>query len=94
MWLDLRGELRTATAGGELELYRFLLEEHRVHVSPGSGFHLREHGYFRLCFTQPEATLQEGLQRLVAGLTAFRSKTGSRAPVSEQPYSVRLADAR
>lgn len=94
LWLDLRGELRTATADGELELYRFLLEEHRVHVSPGSGFHLREHGYFRLCFTQPEATLQEGLQRLVAGLTAFRSKTGSRAPVSEQPYSVRLADAR
>ena len=38
-WLDLRSYLKAADEDSQLELYRYLLEEHRVHLSPGSGFH-------------------------------------------------------
>lgn len=68
LWLDLRDYLTSETSEGEMELYEKLLNEHRVHISPGSGFKTSSYGYFRMCFSQPHETLQEGLRRLISGL--------------------------
>ena len=75
LWLDLRDHLKTDAQAGQFELYQFLLNDHRVHISPGSGFHFTKPGYFRICFSQNKNTLQEGLQRIQQGLRQFRNET-------------------
>ena len=72
-WLDLRSYLSSADEDGQLALYRYLLEQHRVHLSPASGFHCRTLGFFRICFSQEQETLREGLRRIQQGLHQFQS---------------------
>lgn len=69
-WLDLRDFLPTLDSAGEMQLYQQLLEQHRVHISPGNGFKTTAIGFFRICFSQPPETLREGLSRLIAGLSS------------------------
>ena len=72
-WLDLRSFLKAADDESQLELYRYLLERHRVHLSPGSGFHCQTPGFFRICFSQEQETLREGLRRLQQGLCQYQN---------------------
>ena len=72
LWLDLRSFLKTPGEAGQLELYRYLLDENRVHLSPACGFHYPEPGFFRICFSQQENTLLEGLGRIQKGLHDFK----------------------
>ena len=72
LWIDLQAFMDVDSPDGEMELYQLLLNEHRIHISPGSGFKSTAKGYFRLCFSQPPATLDEGLRRLTEGLKAVR----------------------
>ena len=76
LWLDLRKYLKSADGAGQLELYQYLLEQHRVHVSPGSGFHVSWSGFYRICFSQQQDTLVEGLRRIQQGLQQFSSISG------------------
>jgi len=71
LWLDLREFLKSADDAGQLELYQYLLEQHRVHVSPASGFHVSQPGFYRICFSQQPDTLVEGLNRIQRGLQQF-----------------------
>lgn len=72
LWLDLREWLKCEDDYGQLELYRYLLEQHRVHLSPASGFFFSQPGFFRICFSQEGETLQEGLRRIQQGLHQFK----------------------
>ena len=74
-WLDLRSYLKVADEESQLELYRYLLEEHRVHLSPGSGFHCRTPGFFRICFSHEQESLREGLRRIQQGLHQSKSNS-------------------
>ncbi len=76
-WLDLRSYLKAADEDGQLELYRYLLEQHRVHLSPASGFHCRTPGFFRICFSQEQETLREGLRRIQRGLRQYQSNSST-----------------
>ena len=72
-WLDLTAFLKSPDQHGQLELYRYLLQRHRVHLSPASGFHCAEPGFFRICFSQQQETLHEGLRRIKQGLQEYQS---------------------
>lgn len=80
VWMDLRRFLDESAADPELQLYQSMLQNHRVHISPGSGFYTPHRGFFRLCFTQNRATLREGLKRLRAAI-AERSNSSSPFPI-------------
>jgi len=73
LWLDMRSFLKSHDEHGQLELYRYLLSEHRVHVSPASGFHFSQSGFYRICFSQQPETLLEGLRRIKQGLRQFQT---------------------
>lgn len=75
MWLDLRRFLQTHDADGEMRLYQSLLNDYRVHISPGTGFCTPTVGFFRICMSQDRATLDEGLARLARGLDAQHSRS-------------------
>ncbi|MEP3478064.1 MAG: pyridoxal phosphate-dependent aminotransferase [Fuerstiella sp.] len=75
LWLDLRDYLQTQDADGEMRLYQSLLNDFRVHISPGAGFCTPSVGFFRICISQDRLTLDEGLARLAQGLDAQRSNS-------------------
>lgn len=68
IWMDLRDRLEKLDSSSELAVYEYLLNEHRVHVSPSSGFLTPYRGFYRTCFSHQEANLLEGLKRLRKGL--------------------------
>ncbi|KAL3829690.1 hypothetical protein ACJIZ3_018492 [Penstemon smallii] len=49
-WMDLRGLLKEATFESEMELWRVIINDVKLNVSPGSSFHCDEPGWFRVCF--------------------------------------------
>nr|CAB3460465.1 unnamed protein product [Digitaria exilis] len=65
VWVDMRPLLEEATVEGELRLWRKVVEEAKLNISPGSSCHCSEPGWFRVCFANMSVeTLDVALQRL------------------------------
>ncbi|KAL8160723.1 hypothetical protein V2J09_002260 [Rumex salicifolius] len=75
-WVDMRHLLRERSFEGEMELWKRMLYEVRINVSPGSACHCAEPGWFRMCFANlSEETLMLAMRHLrdfVADVTAER----------------------
>ncbi|KAJ0969964.1 hypothetical protein J5N97_022841 [Dioscorea zingiberensis] len=66
-WMDLRRMLKEATVEEENKLWRVIIAEVKLNVSPGSSFHCSEPGWFRVCFANmDDETMQEALGRIRA----------------------------
>ncbi|KAE8649290.1 hypothetical protein Csa_015250 [Cucumis sativus] len=66
-WVDMRHLLGGNTFESEMELWRKILFEVRLNVSPGQSCHCSEPGWFRICFANmSEPTLDLAMQRLKA----------------------------
>ncbi len=57
--LDMRGFLPEPTWEAEAALWRTILEEANVNVTPGSACHIGEPGFLRLCFAQEQPDVVE-----------------------------------
>ncbi|XP_047318933.1 1-aminocyclopropane-1-carboxylate synthase 3-like [Impatiens glandulifera] len=88
-WVDMSHLLKTKTFEAEMELWKKIVYEVGLNISPGSSCHCTEPGWFRVCFANmSEGTLDLAMQRLkefVISLTnsskvdvASDTKTGSR----------------
>ncbi|KAH6769007.1 ACC synthase 1 [Perilla frutescens var. frutescens] len=49
-WVDLRRLLKESSFEAEMELWRLIIHEVKLNVSPGASFHCDEPGWFRVCF--------------------------------------------
>ncbi|GAA0152387.1 transaminase [Lithospermum erythrorhizon] len=75
-WMDLRRMLKEATFEGEMELWRMIIHEVKLNVSPGSSFHCSEPGWFRVCFANmDDETVKIALRRIRNFV--LQSKAGS-----------------
>ncbi|XP_058105277.1 1-aminocyclopropane-1-carboxylate synthase-like [Magnolia sinica] len=64
-WMDLRPLLKDQTVEGEMALWRTIINEVKLNISPGSSFNCSEPGWFRVCFANmDEATMIVALQRI------------------------------
>ncbi|CAD5175797.1 unnamed protein product [Musa acuminata subsp. malaccensis] len=64
-WMSLKPLLKDATAEGEVELWRVIVNEVKLNISPGSSFHCTEPGWFRACFANmDEETMETALRRI------------------------------
>jgi len=64
-WMDLRGMLRDKTPDAELELWRVIIHEVKLNVSPGTSFHCNEPGWFRVCHANmDDDTMEVALRRI------------------------------
>ncbi|KAI5070005.1 hypothetical protein GOP47_0014348 [Adiantum capillus-veneris] len=64
-WVDLRHLLASASQEAESNLWKKLLYEVKLNLTPGSACHYPEAGWFRLCFANvDEQTLNVALKRL------------------------------
>ncbi|KAK6935436.1 Aminotransferase, class I/classII [Dillenia turbinata] len=64
-WMDLRHLLKEPTVAEEMALWRIIIQEVKLNVSPGSSFHCTEPGWFWVCFANmDEKTMDVALQRI------------------------------
>ncbi|AEE82992.1 1-aminocyclopropane-1-carboxylate synthase 6 [Arabidopsis thaliana] len=65
LWMDLRNLLKTATFDSETELWRVIVHQVKLNVSPGGSFHCHEPGWFRVCFANMDhKTMETALERI------------------------------
>ncbi|NP_001312015.1 1-aminocyclopropane-1-carboxylate synthase-like [Nicotiana tabacum] len=65
IWMDLRRLLKELTFEAELELWRIIINEVKLNVSPGCSFHCSEPGWFRVCFANmDDETMRIALRRI------------------------------
>ena len=65
VWVDMRPLLDESTVAGELRLWRRVIAEAMLNISPGSSCHCSEPGWFRVCFANMSLeTLDVALRRL------------------------------
>ncbi|XP_074264789.1 1-aminocyclopropane-1-carboxylate synthase-like [Silene latifolia] len=65
VWMDLRHLLQDATVEAELTLWRVIINEVKINVSPGSSFHCSEPGWFRVCIANmSDETMDVALRRI------------------------------
>ncbi|OIT39903.1 PREDICTED: 1-aminocyclopropane-1-carboxylate synthase-like [Nicotiana attenuata] len=65
IWMDLRRLLKELTFESELELWRIIINEVKLNVSPGCSFHCSEPGWFRVCFANmDDETMRVALRRI------------------------------
>nr|BAA84945.1 ACC synthase [Musa acuminata AAA Group] len=55
-WMDLRPLLKEATVEAELRLWRVIINDVKLNISPGSSFHCSEPGWFRVSFANMDDT--------------------------------------
>ncbi|KAE8666465.1 CMA101 protein [Hibiscus syriacus] len=64
-WVDMRHMLSSNTFEAETDLWKKILYQVRLNISPGSSFHCNEPGWFRVCFANMnQSTLQVALRRI------------------------------
>ncbi|KAA8528430.1 hypothetical protein F0562_035785 [Nyssa sinensis] len=64
-WVDMRELLESDTFEAEMELWKKILCEVGLNISPGSSFHCTEPGWFRVCFANmSKETLKLSMQRI------------------------------
>jgi len=64
-WVDMRPLLRSKTFEAEMDLWKKIVYEVKLNISPGSSCHCEEPGWFRVCFANMnDETLKLALKRL------------------------------
>ncbi|WOG81273.1 hypothetical protein DCAR_0100419 [Daucus carota subsp. sativus] len=64
-WMDLRRLLKESTVEAEMDLWRVIINEVKLNVSPGSSFHCSEPGWFRVCYANmDDETMRIALRRI------------------------------
>lgn len=64
-WVDMSHLLHSNTFEAEMDLWKKILYEVRLNISPGSSCHCSEPGWFRMCFANmSEDTLNLAMKRL------------------------------
>ncbi|KAJ9147981.1 hypothetical protein P3X46_030080 [Hevea brasiliensis] len=65
VWMDLRRLLKEQTIEGEIALWRVIINNVKLNVSPGSSFRCTEPGWFRVCFANmDDQTMEVALSRI------------------------------
>ncbi|CAJ2650672.1 unnamed protein product [Trifolium pratense] len=50
LWMDLRCLLRKQTFDEEMKLWKVIIHQVKINISPGVSFHCSEPGWFRVCY--------------------------------------------
>ncbi|KAL3813711.1 hypothetical protein ACJIZ3_014979 [Penstemon smallii] len=77
-WVDMRHLLSSNTFEAEMELWKKIVYEVGLNISPGSSCHCNEPGWFRVCFANmSEETLELAIQRLKSFVNAISLSKGN-----------------
>jgi 1-aminocyclopropane-1-carboxylate synthase len=78
-WVDMRHLMRSRSFEAEMELWKKVVFQVGLNISPGSSCHCAQPGWFRVCFANMSAkTLDVALQRLRAFVEVSGKQLGAR----------------
>ncbi|CAN0841198.1 1-aminocyclopropane-1-carboxylate synthase [Linum grandiflorum] len=67
VWMDLRRMMKEQSVEAETALWKVIIDEVKLNVSPGTSFHCSEPGWFRVCFANmDDPTMEVALARIRA----------------------------
>ncbi|GLT46841.1 hypothetical protein SLA2020_205710 [Shorea laevis] len=82
-WVDMRHFLSSNTLEAEMKLWKRIVYDVKLNISPGSSCHCTEPGWFRVCFANmSEETLRVAMQRMkvfVESISHVRSQSNHQA---------------
>ncbi|KAI8028431.1 1-aminocyclopropane-1-carboxylate synthase [Camellia lanceoleosa] len=88
-WMDLCLLLKEPTIEAEMALWRVIINDVKLNVSPGSSFHCTEVGWFRVCFANmDDDTVEIALQRIRTFVT--KKNGGEVAIVKKKRWQMNL----
>lgn len=80
-WVDMRHLLSSATFEAENELWKRILYQIGLNISPGSSCHCSEPGWFRICFANMS---QEALQVAMRRIKIFTDSNSTMFSIKQQ----------
>lgn len=93
-WVDMRHLLHSNTFEAEMDLWKKIVYDVRLNISPGSSCHCTEPGWFRLCFANmSEDTLDLAMKRLWAFVDQSTGNSGGRRS-SDHSYGKRKSTTK
>ncbi|KAJ1403499.1 Pyridoxal phosphate-dependent transferase, major domain [Sesbania bispinosa] len=91
-WMNLKSLLKEQTFEDELKLWRVIINEVKLNVSPGSSFDCSEPGWFRVCFANmDDETVEVALKRIRAFIGKETKKIKPMEIKRWQPNQLRLS---
>lgn len=89
-WMDLRWLLKELTFDGEMVLWRVIINDVKLNVSPGSSFHCSEPGWFRVCFANMDDETVEVALKRIRMFTVGKEKTEGKVPAKNKQWKKNL----
>jgi 1-aminocyclopropane-1-carboxylate synthase len=75
-WVNMKHLLSSNTFTEEMELWKKIVHEVKLNISPGSSCHCTEPGWFRVCFANmSEETLNLAIQRLKSFVESMKNQS-------------------
>ncbi|GLT58641.1 hypothetical protein SLA2020_315150 [Shorea laevis] len=86
VWMDLRMLLKDPSFEAEIELWKVIISEVKLNVSPGSSFHCLEPGWFRVCFANmDDNTMEVALSRIKAFMHQIKDQNREGKVLAKKP---------
>ncbi|KAA8520869.1 hypothetical protein F0562_011542 [Nyssa sinensis] len=89
-WMDLRRLLEEPTVEAETALWRIIIKDVKLNVSPGSSFHCSEPGWFRVCFANMDDDTMKVALRRIRSFMLIQNKGMETAPAKRQCWRSKL----
>ncbi|WVZ86818.1 hypothetical protein U9M48_033544 [Paspalum notatum var. saurae] len=87
-WMDLRSMLRDKTPEAELELWRVIINQVKLNVSPGTSFHCNEPGWFRVCHANmDDETMDVALDRIRCFVRKYQTNNNKRKAAAAERWA-------
>ena len=84
VWMDLHHLLKEQTFEAEMALWKVIIDEVKLNVSPGSSFHCSAPGWFRVCFANmDDQTMDVALTR-IESFEVQNKETSTTVPMKRQ----------
>jgi len=92
LWMDLRRLLKKPTFEAEMELWRVIIHQVKINISPGSSFHCSEPGWFRVCYANMD---DRAVEVSLARMRAFvRQNKEAKKSCSERKLRLSFSSKR
>lgn len=88
LWMDLRGLMKKQTMEEEMRLWKVIIDEVKINVSPGCSFHCSEAGWFRVCYANMD---DRAVEVALSRIRSFVVKNGeAKKPPKKQCWQSNL----
>ncbi|XP_057450003.1 1-aminocyclopropane-1-carboxylate synthase-like [Lotus japonicus] len=84
LWMDLRNLLEKPTFEAEMELWRVIIHQVKINISPGSSFHCSEPGWFRVCYANMDDRAVEVSLTRMRAFVSQNYKEAEKKPCSHR----------